>query len=122
MRRQLVARATVGRLVAVVATGAFAATVWSTAPVGAVGPAARQPCRVGVTYRLLTSMAPRTVVVVVRSANVRRGPGTDCARVTSVSRGTRLAVSGARARVGSSTWLQVTGRFGFGWVAATLVR
>jgi hypothetical protein len=115
-------RANVGRLAAVVAVGTLATTAFSTAPVGAVDRAARHPCRAAVTYRLLTPTPPTTVFVVVRSANVRRGPGTDCARLTSFSRGTRLAATGARARVGASTWLQVNGRFGIGWVAATLVR
>ena len=115
-------RATIGRLAIVLAAATLASTLWAAGPSGAVDAATRLPCRAGVTYRLLTSTTPRTVVVKVPSANVRRGPGTDCPRLTSFARGVRLAATGARARVGRSTWLQVTGGFGVGWIAATLVR
>jgi uncharacterized protein YraI len=117
-----VTRAIVGRLAVVLAAATLASTVWAATPSGAVEASTRHPCRAGVTYRLLTSTAPRTVVVKVPNANVRRGPGTDCTRITSFARGARLATTGARARVGGSIWLQVTGGFGVGWVAATLVR
>ena len=111
-----------GRRLAVVLVVALGSVLGATLPSGAAVVAIRHPCRAGVTYRLLSATAPRTVVVKVPNANVRRGPGTDCARLTSFSRGVRLASTGARARVGTSIWLQVTGRFGVGWVAATLVR
>ncbi len=113
-------RATV-RLAVLVSAATLVLTAALAMPLGASAPS-RAICRAGVTYRLLTSTTPRTVVVKVRSANVRRGPGTDCARLTSFTRGTRLAATGARARVGSSTWIEVTGGFGVGWVAATLLR
>ncbi len=115
-------RTTFGRLGVVLAAATLASTMAATTPSGAAPASTRRPCRAGVTYRLLTSTTPRTVVVKVSSANVRRGPGTDCARLTSFARGVRLAATGARARVGRSIWLQVTGGFGVGWVAATLVR
>ncbi len=114
-------RPLVVRLAAAAAIAALATTAWVALPVG-VASAAGRGCRAGVTYRLLTPTARRTVVVTVSSANVRRGPGTDCARLTAFRRGVRLAATGARAQVGTSTWLQVTGGFGVGWVAATLVR
>jgi len=62
------------------------------------------------------------VVVKVASANVRRGPGTDCSRLGSLPRGARVTATGAQARVGTSIWLQVSSRFGVAWIAATLVR
>ena len=116
-----VTRATVGRLAVLVAVASLATTAWAAAPSGAADTSGRPPCPVGVTSRLLSPVAPRTVVVRVRSANARRGPGTDCARLLSLPRGTRLTATGARARVGTSLWIRVTGRFGVGWTAATLV-
>ncbi len=115
-------RATVGRLAVIVVAATVASAMAAATPSGAVDTGSRHPCRAGVTYRFLSPTPPRTVVVKVPSANVRRGPGTDCGRLTSFRRGARLAATGARARVGTSTWLQVTGGFGGGWIAATLVR
>jgi len=104
-------------IVVVVAT-----TAWAAGPSGAADTSTRHPCRAGVTYRFLAPTPPRTVVVKATSANVRRGPGTDCSRLGSLPRGTRVAATGARARNGTSIWLQVSSRFGIGWIAATLVR
>mgnify|MGYP001460024349 CR=1 FL=1 len=85
----------------------------------AAGPAAvaapttqphRSPrCTSGVTYRILLPVVARLRIVNVRSANIRRGPGTDCSLITSVRRGTRLNGTGRTARVGNSRWLEVRG-------------
>ncbi len=94
------------------------------AGVSSVSAASTSPrrCSSGGTYRLLLPVVARTRIVSVRSANVRRGPGTDCSLITSVRRGTRLNGTGRIARVGTSRWLEVHGTFGTGWVANSLLR
>jgi hypothetical protein len=105
------------------AASALALAGASSASAAPIPPQRRTPrCTQGVTFRIIAPTVARTRTVTARSANIRRYPGVDCPLITSVERGTRLAGTGAQARVGSSRWLQVRGAFGTAWIAATLVR
>ena len=107
---------------AVIVTAAMLAATSTAVAAPTTQPHRSPRCTSGVTFRLLLPVVARTRIVSVRSANIRRGPGTDCPLITSVRRGTRLGGTGRIARVGSSRWLEVRGTFGTGWVANSLVR
>jgi hypothetical protein len=110
-------------LAVVMAASAVALAAGSPAVAAPATQSRRQPlCTQGVTYRILAPTVARTRTVKVGSANIRRLPGTGCPLITSVGRGTRLNGTGRLARVGSSSWLEVRGTFGTGWVANSLVR
>jgi hypothetical protein len=97
--------------------------VFPAAAEASAGVPARSPrCTQGVTFRIVSPIVARTRVVTARSANIRRLPGVDCALITSVRRGTRLAGTGRVALVGRSRWIEVRGTFGTGWIAFSLVR
>jgi hypothetical protein len=107
----------------VVAAGVLAAVTPLPATGSIVATTARRhKCTAGTTYKTVTPTGPRTLVVNVRRANVRRRPGTDCRRVASVKRRTRLNATGARAKASGVVWLEVDGTFGRAWIAASLVR
>jgi hypothetical protein len=107
----------------VIAASTFAFAAGSTAAAAPTTQPQRTPrCTAGVTYKILTPTVARTRTVNVRSANIRRGPGTDCPLITSVGRGFRMNGTGRIARNGKSVWLEVKGKFGTGWVANSLVR
>lgn len=107
----------------VLASFAIVIAAGSTALAGPPTPSASKPrCTQGVTFRILAPTVARTRMVKVRSANIRRLPGVDCPLITSAKQGTRLAGTGRLARNGNSSWLEVRGKFGTGWVALTLVR
>ena len=85
------------------------------------------PCTLNQTYKYVKNTKSRVWTVKVSDgANVRTGPGTDCTRLVSLTKGTQLLGTGKNAVLiprTSSKWIQVKGSpFGTAWIAATQVK
>jgi len=105
-------------LSAVLVLGAASPGAASSSPGRPAAPA----CTSGLTFVLQTPVAPRQYLVRGKYLNVRVEPGVGCAMLGRVAKGTPLAATGHRAKVGKVLWRQVASKYGVGWVAASYLR
>ena len=79
-------------------------------------------CVEGQTFSILESGTRRKLKVKGKTANVRALPGVECEILATFKRGKRLRTTGGRATADQAVWLEVTGKFGIGWIWEGLVR